>query len=120
MASKFKSLTKRLKPDHQADSVVVKAAEIYGPEYIPRTKTHGGNVILAKGGVEIVINKGLSGKDRRGRPDTKDILVSDDEDQTVEVSGRYADKKDKKKDGKEIANVSRNVWIFGRLRRRTG
>ena len=42
MAPKFKSLTKRLKPDHQADSVVVKAAEIDGPEYIPRTKAHGG------------------------------------------------------------------------------
>lgn len=120
MAPKFKSLVKGLKPDHQADSVVVKAAEIDGPEYIPRTKTHGGNVILAKGGVEIVINKGLSGKDRRGRPDTNDVLVSDNEDQTVEVSGRFAKKKNKKTDGKEVASVSKNVWIFGRLRRRSG
>lgn len=105
------------KPDHEADSIRVKADSIKGPEYFPRSKVHGGNWLRAKGDVEVDIRKSLPGKDKEVRPESGTILEGKDTE--IVVTGRYVGKDKNKVDGKEVGSASGGVRIFGRLRRRS-
>ncbi|MFT0899435.1 hypothetical protein [Candidatus Methanoprimaticola sp. MG2] len=104
------------KPDHEAESVEVRADIIDKPDYFPRSGVHGGNWFRAKGDVVIEVNRSLPGKDKDVRPETGTVLEG--EDTEVIVTGRRVDKKSVKKNGKDIGTASGGVRIFGRLRRR--
>ena len=105
-----------LKPDHEAESIEVRADVIDGPEYFPCSRTHGGNWIRAKGDVEVEVRRSVPGRNKDVRPDPGTVLEGKDTE--VVVTGRSVFKKSVRKNGKDVGTASGGVRIFGKLRRR--
>lgn len=110
----------RRKPDHEAESVRVKANEIDDPKPFVRSKTHGGNRSVAKGNIEIRIVKQHPGTgDKEKRPERGAVLEGPGKDSEITIESRRIEKHGRSKDGtgREAATASMGVGIFGRLRR---
>ncbi|MBQ7701577.1 MAG: hypothetical protein IJT54_04150 [Candidatus Methanomethylophilaceae archaeon] len=105
----------RRKPDYEAESIRVTANKIDKPEYVPKSKTHGGNRTTAKGDIKIVVNSQHPGQESESRPKPGTVLHGDD-DVIIEarsiIKGRNRDS-----ERKEIAVARQRVEIFGKLRR---
>ena len=107
-------------PDHEAESVSVKAFKFSDVDKFPRSKTHGGQQITASGDIEVKVKRGLFGKNKDVRPEPGAILVGSSPDQQVTVTARRIEKQNSDNDGRKIVSASSGVKIFGRLRRRSG
>lgn len=111
---------RRRVPDHEAESVSISADRISSPKKIYRNAKHNGNRSTASGDVKVKINRSHpeGGSDKCFRPDAGDVLVGDKdasidfEAKRIQLQGRH--------DGKTIATASKDVRIFGRLKRRKG
>lgn len=110
-----------MKPDHEAESIRVSAKEVRKEKdsYFPRSKTHGGNHLTAKGDVKIEIRRPIDNSDSDTRPGSGSVLVGSDPDKEVRITARRVDKKKETKDGREIGTASGGVRIFGKLRRKS-
>ncbi len=109
---------RRRLPDHEADSVSIAADRISSPKKIYRNAKHNGNRSTASGDVKVKINRSHpeGGSDKDFRPDAGDLLVGDKdgsidfEAKRIQLQGRHG--------GKTVATASKDVRIFGKLRRR--
>jgi hypothetical protein len=108
---------RRGKPDHEAESISVRADSIEKPEKIYRNAKHNGNRTSAKGNVEIKVNrqKPENNADEIFRPRPGTILKGGEEESVIIESKRI--QKQGRHNGKDVANASRDVRIFGKLRR---
>lgn len=109
------------KPDHEADSIKITANEVKVEKdsYFPRTATHGGNYLKAKGDVEVEIRRPISDGDSDSRPAFGSVFVGSGSEKEIVVTARRVEKKKgKARNGKEVGTASGNVRIFGALRRR--
>lgn len=97
---------------------MVSADEITEPKKMYRNAKHNGNRSTASGNVEIKINRPHPEQvpDKDYRPDKGEVLFGE-EDQSVDIEakrielhGRYG--------SKSVASASRDVRIFGKLRRK--
>lgn len=107
----------RRKPDHEAESIVIRADRIDEEGYFPRSNTHGGNRVTAKGDVEIEIRKQHPGaKDKDVRPEPGTILVGKGKETEVTVEARRFGKIDRASK-RQVGTASKRVEIFGKLKR---
>lgn len=107
----------RRKPDHEAESIVVKANRITNQGYFHRSNTHGGNRMVAKGDVEVEIKKQHPGnRDKGVRPDPGTTLIGPGGDTEVTIEARRPGRINRVP-GRDIATASKGVRIFGKLRR---
>lgn len=111
---------RRRMPDYEADSVSISADRISAPKKIYRNAKHNGNRSTAFGDVRVKINKSHpeKGSDRDFRPSAGDVLIGDKntsvdfEAKRIQLQGHHG--------GKVVATASKDVRIFGKLRRRKG
>ncbi len=107
----------RRKPDHEAESIVVKANRITDHGYFHRSNTHGGNRMVAEGDVEVEVKKQHPGnRDKEVRPDPGTILTGPGEDTEISIEARRLGKINRES-GRDIRTASKGVSIFGKLRR---
>ena len=109
---------RRTKPDHEAESLTVKADGISKPEKIYRNARHNGNRMTAGGHVSVLIKKQKSerGSDPDFRPEKGTILVGR-KDQRITVEAKRIVKQGSE-GGQHVVSASKDVRIFGKLRRR--
>ena len=108
---------RRSHPDHEAESFRVKADTIDKPEKIHRNAKHNGNRTVARGHVSIFIKKQKSekGSDSDFRPKAGTELIGEKNQKVIIEAKRII--KQGTEDGKEVASVSKDGRIFGKLRR---
>ena len=111
-------MPRRKRPDHEAESVVIKADKIDEPRIMYRNKTHNGNYTNAKGNVSIFINrKHFESKDDDFRPGNG-VVLEGDPDQKIRIEAKRIEKHSKISEGQQTGSASKDVRIFGKLRRR--
>lgn len=111
----------RRKPDYEAIAVHIEADRIEKPVYVPLRRKHGGSRTVARGDVEITVQKQHPGaKDKGKRPDAGTVLTTQGKDSEVTIEARGIEKKGSVKgnQGREAATARNRVEIFGKMRRK--
>ena len=109
---------RRGRPDLEAESVDVSADEIKKPKKIYRNAKHNGNRVEADGNVRVTTLKEHRERisDKAFRPRSGDVFEGG-EDSSITVEAKRIEKHTRR-DERDSASASRDVRIFGKLRRR--
>ena len=108
----------RGRPDHEAESFTVKADTIDKPKKFYRNAKHNGNRTEASGHVSVRIRKQKTerGSDPDFRPENGPVLIGGEKQKIAIEAKRIV--KQGSDNGQEVASVSKDGRIFGKLRRR--
>lgn len=109
---------RRGKPDMEAESVEISADRIGKPKKFYRNAKHNGNRAEADGHVRVTVFKEHREKilDKVFRPGKGEIFEGG-EDSSVVIEAKRIEKHTRR-GGRDSASASRDVRIFGKLRRR--